>query len=77
MIEARHEQPQAFVDLGRRQADAVILDHRLDHVVDQLLDDGIADFAAIERASLLAQHGMPHPRDFQDRHIRQIILFRS
>ncbi len=43
VVEARDEQPQALVHLRRRQADAVILDHRLDHVVDQLLDDGLAD----------------------------------
>ena len=29
----------ALVDLRRRQPDAVVLDHRLDHVVDELLDD--------------------------------------
>ena len=27
-----------FVDLRRREADAVILGHRVDHVVDELLD---------------------------------------
>ena len=32
------EQPQAFVHLRRRQPDAVVLAHRLDHVVDELLD---------------------------------------
>ena len=37
-VERGDEQPQALVHLRRRQADAVILDHRLDHVVDQLLD---------------------------------------
>ena len=71
---AGDEQPQPFVDLRRRQADAVILDHRLDHVVDQLLDDRVADVGALEGARLRAQHRMAHARDLQDRHIRRIIL---
>ena len=36
--EAGDEQAHALVHLRRGQADAVILAHRLDHVVDQLLD---------------------------------------
>ena len=36
--EAGDEEAQALVHLRRGQADAVVLAHRLDHVVDQLLD---------------------------------------
>ena len=37
-IEHRHEDPQALVHLRRRQPDARILVHRVDHAVDELLD---------------------------------------
>ena len=63
------------MNLRGRQADAVILDHRLDHVVDQLLDDRVADVGAVEGAGFLPQHRVAHPCDFQDRHSSQIILF--
>ena len=36
-VEPGDEQTQPFMDLRRCQADAVIFDHRLDHVVDQPL----------------------------------------
>ena len=74
-IEAGDKQPHAFVHLRRGQTNAVILDHRLDHVVDQLLDDRIANVAALERPRLLAKHRVTHARDLQDRHIPGIILF--
>ncbi len=75
MIEAGDKQPHALAHLRRGQTNAVILDHRLDHVVDQLLDDRIANVAALERPRLLAKHRVTHARDLQDRHIPGIILF--
>ena len=54
--------------LRRRQPDAVILMHRLDHVVDQLLHERVAEGRLVERLGALPEHGVPHARDFQDRH---------
>ena len=49
--EAGHEQPDALVDLRRRETDALILVHRLEHVVDQLLNPRRFHFAeSIARA---------------------------
>ena len=48
-IERGHEQPDALVHLRRRQADAVILDHRLHHVVDELLDGRACGCRRVER----------------------------
>src|SRR4029079_16044983 len=73
-IERRDEQPDAFMHLRSRQADAVILEHRFAHVVDELLDDWIHDFGAVERARLGAENRMAHARHLEDRHNPRIIL---
>jgi hypothetical protein len=62
------------VNLRRRQADTVIFVHRLDHVVDQLLDRSAADLGLVERPGFGAQHRVTHPRDLQNRHTHRIIL---
>ena len=66
------EEPHAFVDLRRRQSNSLVLLHRLEHVVDELLDLRRADLGRMERAGLRAEDGMPHARDFQNRHTRII-----
>jgi hypothetical protein len=68
VVEQRHEQTQSFVDLRARQADTVIFVHGVDHVVDQLLDERIAQIRLLQRPGPLAEHGMSHARDFQDGH---------
>ena len=47
--EAGHEQADALVHLRRGEADALILGHRLEHVVDQLLDARRLDLADVDR----------------------------
>ncbi len=72
---ARHEQPHALVHLRRREPDALILVHRLEHVVDELLDGSGADFGGIQRSSARPKHGVTHAGDLQNRH-RGIICAR-
>ena len=49
-----------LVHLRRRQPDAVILVHRLDHVVDEFLHERIAKFGFLERpGALRAGPGCP------------------
>jgi hypothetical protein len=62
------------VHLRRRQADAVVLDHRVDHVVDQFLHDRTGDLRAIDRPGLSPEDRVAHPRDLQNRHLVGIIL---
>ena len=73
-IERRDKHAQPFVHLRRRQADAVILGHRVEHVVDELLHRRGLDIAPFDRPRFGPQHGMPHARDLQDGHDRGIIL---
>jgi hypothetical protein len=42
-VDGGDEDPEAFVDLRRCQANAVVLGHRVDHVVDEFLDRGALD----------------------------------
>src|SRR5262249_34840089 len=65
-----------LVDLRRRQSDAVVLDHRLEHVVDEPLDRSALDLSAIDRPRTRAQHGMTHPRDLQNRHAIRLYIWR-
>ena len=51
LVEQRDEQAQALVHLRRRQPDAVILVHRLDHVVDELLHQRIAKSSTCRAAA--------------------------
>ena len=68
VIQERDEQPQTFMYLRRGQADAVILVHRLDHVVDEFLEQRILELGLVERPRAFPEHGMPHARDFQNGH---------
>ena len=61
------------MDLDRREAGAVGVVHRLDHVVDELLSNGCLDFGAIEGTCFGAQHRMAHARNLEDRHGGTII----
>ena len=45
----RDEEAQALVHLRRRQPDAGVLVHRLDHVVDELLQQRIAELVLLDR----------------------------
>ena len=58
--------------LRRRQPDAVILVHRLDHVVDELLHERIAERRLVERPRARAEHRVPHPRHFENRTSREL-----
>ena len=77
VIERGDEHPDALVHLRRREADAVVLGHGVDHVVDQLLDDRAPDLGLLERPRFRAQHRMPHARDLQNRHIDELYWQRS
>ena len=56
------------MNLRRRQADAVVLVHGIDHVVDQLLHRRILELGALDGTRPLAQNRMTHAGDFQQRH---------
>ena len=73
-IERDDEQAHAFVHLRRRQTDAVVLGHRVHHVVDEPLNRRALDAAPLDGLRPCPQHRMPHARDFQDGHSRRIIL---
>jgi hypothetical protein len=60
------------VNLRSGEADALILAHRLEHVVDELLDARRRNFSGIDRSGAGAQDGVAHARDLQDRHDRQL-----
>ena len=72
-LERRDEDPDPFVHLRRGKADAVVLGHRVDHVVDQLLDDAAPYLGLLQRPSLRAQHRVPHARDFQNGHAKIVV----
>ena len=55
VAEVDHEQPLADVDLRRGESDARRLVHRFEHVVDQLLEERIADFARSDALRDLTQ----------------------
>jgi len=67
-VDAGDEEAHALVDLRRGEADAFVLGHRLDHVVDQFLEDRGTDLGRIQFAGTRAQHGMAHACDFENRH---------
>jgi ADP-ribose pyrophosphatase YjhB (NUDIX family) len=50
----------------------VIFLHRLDHVVDELLDSGGFDVGALEGSRTRPQDGMTHAGDLQNRHVRKL-----
>ena len=72
--EAGHEQADALVHLRRGQADALVLGHRLEHVVDQLLDARRLDLADVDRPRPRTQHRVAHVRNLQNRHRRIIVV---
>ena len=65
---ARDEDPHALVNLRRGQTNPLILAHRVEHVVDELLDPRGTDFSGLERPGLRAQDRMAHACDLQNRH---------
>ena len=62
------------MDLWGGQADALVLVHRLEHVVDELLDSRRSNLAGIERARGGAKHGVSHARYLQNRHAGIIVV---
>jgi hypothetical protein len=50
------------------EAHAVVLAHRLDQAVDELLELGRIELGRIDLLRHVAQDGMPHSRHLQDRH---------
>ena len=66
--DGRHEDAQPFVNLRRRQADAVVLVHGVDHVVDQLLHRRLLQLGAFDLLRARAEDRMAHAGDFQERH---------
>ena len=62
LVEQRDEQAQALVHLRRGQADAVILVHRVDHVVDELLDSGSSSSTCSIGRALRAARDAPCAR---------------
>ena len=72
-VELRHEQADALVHLRRGEPDTAVLDHRFDHVVDQLLHRRGLELASFQGPGDGSQHGMPHARHLQNGHNREII----
>ena len=68
-IDGGHEDAQAFVYLRRGEADAVILVHGVDHVIDQFLDRRLLELGGFEFSGPRSQHRMPHAGDLQDGHL--------
>src|SRR5262245_39907257 len=56
----RHEHPETFVDLRRGEADALVLVHGLEHVVDELLKSRRAYLRRVDRTRTGAQDRVPH-----------------
>ena len=73
-VEDRDEHAPRFVHLRRRQADARILVHRLDHVIDELLELRRADLVLVDRARRLSKHRVTHAGHFQNGHLLDFIL---
>ena len=67
-VERGDEEADAFVHLRRGEADAVILGHRLDHVVDEPLNRCAQQPGPIERAGSTAEHRVPHARHLENGH---------
>ena len=68
--DAGDEEADGLVHLRRREPDPFVLDHRVDHVVDELLEGRRPDGGRIDLPRDLAEHGMSHARDLQNRHDR-------
>src|SRR5258705_7729588 len=68
LVQQCDEQAQPFVHLRRGEADAVLLVHRVDHVVDQFLERCALDVGFVERPRAFTEDRMAHARDFEDRH---------
>ncbi len=68
LLEQRHEDSNVLVHLRPGQADAVVLVHRLDHVVDELLQQHVPQLRRLHGSRAFPQHGMSHARDFQNGH---------
>src|SRR5258705_8822141 len=67
-VEQRDKQAHPFVHLRCGKADAVILVHRVDHVVDEFLEGRALDVGLVERLRAFTKDRVAHSRDFQDRH---------
>ena len=68
LAHAGDEDAHGLVHLRRRQPDARVFVHRLEHVVDELLDDRRSDRLRRHRLRLGPQDWMPHAGDLQDGH---------
>ena len=68
-LHAGDEDAHALVHLRGGEADAVILLHRVDHVVDELLDGRGLEVRPLERTRPPAQDGMSHARHLEDGHV--------
>ena len=73
-LDDREAQPH--VDLRRGEADALVLVHGLDHVVDEPLDVGRADGLLRHGAGGGADDGVSDARDLQDGHGILCVLYR-
>src|SRR6185312_89822 len=73
-LEDADEDAEALVDLRRGEADAVILGHRVQHVVDEVLEYRMLDVGRGQRPGFGTEDRMPHVRDFQNRHASSIIF---
>jgi len=67
-VDADDRQADALVHLRGRQADPLVLPHRLDHVVDELLERRRLDLGGLDLPRRFPQHRVPHVRDLQDGH---------
>ena len=67
-IEAGDEQPHVLVHLWSRQPHPVILRHRFQHIVDELLYERALDVGFLDEARFRTQDRVAHARDLQDGH---------
>ncbi len=63
--ESGNEEADALVHLRRRQADALVFLHRLEHVVDELLDAGRPDLGRVSGRALARRTGCPMRATFR------------
>ena len=71
-LHLEYKNPQRQVHLRAGQADAFVLVHRLDHVVDQRAELACLDIRNVDVRRFEPQNGMPETADFEDGHAAKL-----